>query len=759
MFEPKANTLSVQYAPADGSVAEENPPVMVWLPENDYLGGYQLQIATDDSFADHTLVYDAQCAFNFHRPPALTDAGRYVWRYCKLTQAKERSDWSSIRCFIINESSLTSRVADIPAALAQAAGAHPRLMVGNADGLAKLKAYADKQTPYWEAFLNRSVASFSEMTPHDEPQPYPNNQRDVALWRKYYIEAQEYFYVIRHCAVAGTVQQDSVLLEQAKTWLIAMAQWDVHGASSRHYNDEVGFRVIITLAWGYDWLHNQLSEPQRHCVQTALQVRTQELFHHLTEQAKIHIFPYDSHAIRAISAALVPAAIALHGEVDEAAHWLDYSVNYLYSLYSPWSGVDGGWGEGPHYWTTAMAYLLDAVQMIEAYTQIDLYQRPIIKNTGDFPLFTKSPGARRAYFGDDSTLGEQATIKTAVCMLHLSGALNRPDYHWFYQQHAQRDVSTGKEFYNYGWWDTDFDRLLIDFYFDVPEPTYTLPTTAVKWFKSIGWVSIQHKLNQPEAHMQFTIKSSPLGSVSHSSADQGAFVLYGFEEDLAIHSGYYVSYGSTMHTQWRKQTKSKNALLINGQGQYAGSDKVLAKQASGQVLSVEEAPGLIKIETDNTAAYQSVNSDVLLARRDVYFVNEQYFLIVDRVACATEQPIQIRQHSEQPFYCSTKSMITSMPKAAVEYSVAYSSAKLLEVSSGEGFDGVNATDYEDLAMNYVGEFSFAPAKTHRVVTLVQPYRRGEKKSLYTFVDDQGFNLNVYVTDEQDNSFKLEVPKV
>jgi hypothetical protein len=100
-----------------------------------------------------------------------------------------------------------------------------------------------------------------------------------------------------------------------------------------------------------------------------------------------------------------------------------------------------------------------------------------------------------------------------------------------------------------------------------------------------------------------------------------------------------------------------------------------------------------------------------------------------------------------------------LPKAAVEYSIAYSSSELLEVSNAEGFEGVDKKDYDGLDMNYVGEFSFAPAKTHRIVTLVQPYRRGEKQSLYTFVDDQGFNLNVYVTDEYDHSFKLEVPKV
>ena len=104
-------------------------------------------------------------------------------------------------------------------------------------------------------------------------------------------------------------------------------------------------------------------------------------------------------------------------------------------------------------------------------------------------------------------------------------------------------------------------------------------------------------------------------------------------------------------------------------------------------------------------------------------------------------------------------MVSELEKAGIEYSVAYSSSAIKSISNAEAFDGVDPKEVEGLPMNYVGEFAFEPAKTHRVVTLVNPYRKGEKKSLYTFVDDQGYNLNVYVTDEDDNSFKLEVPKV
>jgi hypothetical protein len=753
MFEPKPNSLTVNYQPDDGSVAEENPPVMVWIPENDYLGCYHVEISVDETFAENSVCYTVESQFNFHRPSALSE-GTYYWRYRKIGHEV----WSNIRSFIINADSIATTVPDINGLIDNAPADHPRLMAGDARGLLHLKKYAASNPERWQLFKEKSVLPFVGMKAFDEPQPYPNDTRDVSLWRRYYKEAQEYLYVIRHLAVAGLVEDKPEYLTQARDWLLAIASWDLKGASSRHYNDEVGFRVILSLAWGYDWLWNELDTDDRALVKAALVARTKELYEHLSEKAKIHIFPYDSHAIRAISAALVPAAIALKNETDEAQEWLKYSVHYLYALYSPWSGTDGGWGEGPHYWTTAMSYLLDAAQMIKANLGIDLYERPIIKNTGDYPLFVKSPGSKRGYFGDDSTLGELPTLKTAVCMLHLAGATGRSDYHWFYNEHEKRDQSTGKEFYNYGWWDLNFDRMLIDASFDVPEAKFTLEETSVKWFKSIGSVGIQHKLDRPEEHLQFTIKSSPLGSVSHSSGDQGAFVIYGFEEDLAIHSGYYVSYGSKMHMDWRKQTRSKNALLIDGEGQYAGTNKIQAKKSNGQVLDVKESDGCIEILTDSTPAYQSLNDSVQSVKRNVYFVDSTYFLIVDVVECSSAVPIQIRQHSEQPFLCSTKSMASQQANAGIEYSIAYSSSPLATVSSTDGFDGIPKDEYEGLPMNYVGEFEFSPAKTHRVVTLIHPYRRGNKGSLYTFVDDQGFNLNVYVTDEHDRSYRLEVPK-
>ena len=43
-----------------------------------------------------------------------------------------------------------------------------------------------------------------------------------------------------------------------------------------------------------------------------------------------------------------------------------------------------------------------------------------------------------------------------------------------------------------------------------------------------------------------------------------------------------------MHRQWRRLTKSKNAILIDGRGQYAGADKSLQIQSTGRVLEARE---------------------------------------------------------------------------------------------------------------------------------------------------------------------------
>ncbi len=337
--------------------------------------------------------------------------------------------------------------------------------------------------------------------------------------------------------------------------------------------------------------------------------------------------------MRSVSLTLIPACIALLGddEDDEARDWLNYCIEFLSTVYSPWGDSDGGWAEGTNYWMMGMAYLIDAANRLKCYTGIDLYKRPFFQNTGDFPLFCKAPNTRRATFGDDSTHGrsarhqdrhQPAPVRRRDRQRRLSVVLRR--------EPAALNPGTEMAFYNWGWWDTRFRRT------DLPhrlsrQVEATPPEGGLRQFKGIGWVGVQHAMDDPDNHIQFVMKSSPFGSISHSHGDQNAFCMAAFGEDLAIQSGYYVAFNSTMHQKWRRQTRSKNAILINGKGQYADKDKSKAMAATGKILAAEEREDHIYIKGDATPAYRSLSPEVTLAEREVYFVRNSYFVIVDKV--------------------------------------------------------------------------------------------------------------------------------
>ena len=182
-------------------------------------------------------------------------------------------------------------------------------------------------------FFAAAVKPWVDRAPIAEPKPYPDNQRTPALWRQMYIDCQELLYAVRHLAVAGTVLGDADLIARARLWLLHVARFDLRGTTSLAYNDEAAFRIAGALAWGYDWLHGSLSDAERAEVRQALSARLEAVATHVIAHARIHLFPYDSHAVRSVASVMVPACIALLGEHPRAQEWLDFAVDYYDTLF------------------------------------------------------------------------------------------------------------------------------------------------------------------------------------------------------------------------------------------------------------------------------------------------------------------------------------------------------------------------------------------------------------------------------------------
>ena len=101
------------------------------------------------------------------------------------------------------------------------------------------------------------------------------------------------------------------------------------GQTSRDYNDEASFRMAGAIAWGYDWLYDQLSEDERKQIRHVLLERTRQIAQHVIEHSKIHHVPFDSHAVRSLSSVLVPCCIVLLQEEPELRNRIRLNITCL----------------------------------------------------------------------------------------------------------------------------------------------------------------------------------------------------------------------------------------------------------------------------------------------------------------------------------------------------------------------------------------------------------------------------------------------
>jgi hypothetical protein len=618
---------------------------------------------------------------------------------------------------------------------------------------------ADPEYCTWSTFYAKSVLPWMDRDIIREPAGYPDHQRTAPIWRQTYIDLQEVWYAIRHLAIGGRVTGDAAMTARAKEWLLETAGWDPMGVTSRAYTDEWAYRVCNALAWGYDWLHQDLSEDERAIVRTALLERTRDIAEHAILNAKIHLFPYDSHAVRSVSLVIVPACIALLGddENDDARDWLNYSIEFLSTVYSPWGDSDGGWAEGTHYWMMGIAYLIDSANRLKSYIGLDLYKRPFFQNTGDFPLFCKAPNTRRATMGDDSTMGDLPCVKTGLNLRQFAGATGNGAYQWYCDENLRTNPGTEMAFYNWGWWDTNFDELV--FQTDFPVVEATPPVSGLRHFKGIGWVGVQHAMDDPDSHIHFVFKSSQFGSISHSHGDQNSFCMSAFGEDMAIQSGHYVAFNSSMHRTWRRQTRSKNAILINGKGQYAEKDKSKAMAATGRILAAETHEDHYLIRGDATGAYQSLSPEVIRAEREIYFIRNSYFVIIDKVDAETPVTVDWLLHANNAYDLGKSSFRNTGNKAGFYGQVVWSEGGKPKISQDTGFADVDTADYEGLPVSTVLKAHYPAAKRHRIATLLVPYKLDAPKRIFNFMDDQGYDADLYFTDPEEHTFRVVMKKL
>lgn len=329
---------------------------------------------------------------------------------------------------------------------------------------------------------------------------------------------------------------------------------------------------------------------------------------------------------------------------------------------------------------------------------------------------------------------------------YFSRLNKNPWYQWYYQQMLLREEETRNRFYNYGWWDFPFDDLRFQYDYRELDANELPELPVLKVFNDIHWAAFHAHMEDQEKHIHLLFKSSPFGSISHSHGDQNAFTLHAFGETYCGHNGYYVAFSSDMHRLWRRQTLSKNAILVGGKGQFAEiprdnfqdyfNDKCLA--AAGAIVEQKSDARVASVTGDAGAAYREYVPHLRGWLREIHFVDRRYFVVVDRVSLEHPDTITWLLHTTFDFSLAKRGFAITGKQGRLrgEFLSFHGAAPVMKLV--EGFDNVRPDEYEEL---YRGEKHirletlFGAEKEQTIVTLLVPEKRGRREEVdYTLSD-------------------------
>jgi len=608
--------LQGPYSPADGIVAASNPPPFVWVPAGKDLT-YCLQVSSSDDFSSpETRTYrDLDISIHSFREPL--KSGKWFWRY-GVQKAEGDVAWSRTRSFTIPEDARVWPFPDVDDAIASVPRTRPRLFF-----LAHQVAEYRKRCKDDLGETCRSLCRTCDRYVGQELVPEPPRVEGSGAER-----GKSYQHIFRttrppmdameRCGLVYLMTGEKKYGLEAKRRILHFFSWDPAGSTSLFHNDEPAMWMMMRGVRAYDWTYNLFSPSEREKVEATMRVRASQFYDRL--HGRFESSPHDSHAGR-ILGFLGEASLAFCHEWPEARQWLDYVLQVFWAVYPAWAADDGGWHEGPGYWSSYMSFVLHFVVPLRNATGIDLMQKPFFRNTPYYKLYTNPPYARISPFGDGEHSGPSRGA--GELMYQFSALLKDPYIRW-YADLLGADSGTGP----------------LGFVLAGKAPPAKNPSSLPPngYFPGVGLVSLHTDLSSPENDIHFLFHSDPYGTISHAHADENAFTIEAFGEALAIKSGYYPWYGSNHHTNWSRQTKSSNCITINGgKGQRPGDP--LAK---GRIIAFRSWDEYDYVAGDATEAYRG-----LLSRfhRHVIHVRPGTFVILDDVAAPEEVTYEWWLHS------------------------------------------------------------------------------------------------------------------
>ncbi len=726
---PALDPMMLHPAPAEGDTALNDPPGFNWPPEEGSRG-FILEISRNPLFSESAdllekakaqgslippglsstpLVMEGRFSWlvtglplSLYRPSFKLGRGSWAWRWRCVFPDDKISPPSAARRFVVADQVDEYLVPPLKELLSRIPGGHPRLFIRpeNLTNFRRLKDTSPAHRKLWKR-IEAAADTLLKLPIMQEPPPFPEEQFNWPLWRKYYDQARKMGQVLDFLAFCHLVTGERKWADRARQWLMALTRWDTEGTSAMSYNDEVAMPILLNGARAYDWIYDKLSEDERSAVRKMLIVRGEQAYDRWWREDNIyHTKPYTSHQTRLVNY-MSQVGCVLYGEAPEAEKWLSYVIPISTTFYPGWGGRDGGYSEGPCYWMMYFNYMLQNAYCLEKAVGLNILKSSFYRNNGYYKIYADPYFIRQHPFADTGIGAYWPADK--MNLYRLATVFRNPYFRWRAEMSEPSDppvtetiIPTGVM--SYFWLDEGLGR-------PQAKPPSDLPKSRV--FRDIGLVAFHQDPSDPQETF-LLLKSSPYGAWSHIYADQNAFYIQGFGEALAIQSGYYPHYGHPHHKEWTWHTRAHNSVLVDGVGQ-----KIRDRTSRGKIIAFSPGsglPGTLDYAAgDATEAYEGRLKKFV---RHVYYQRPHDFLLVDELEAPKPVRFDWLLHALEKIQIDQEQKTVTISKGKARLTVEFLSPEKLVFSQTDKFNENPGEIYES-----PGEFY--PDQWHLTVSTAQ----------------------------------------
>lgn len=639
---------------------KRNPPPMSWRPVED-AASYVVEVARNSAF-DQLVYRNDSLPWSSHCPDIAFDRGTYYWRYAAVGADGSQSTWSAHRSFRVGLESITLPKPDVADLVARAPSTHPRLFLRPNDVPAlQLRAETDLKSA-WGDVGTRADKLLKTPPDYSEPPLYPKGTvRKSEQWKKIWWGNRRRAIAVADgaatLAFAYVITDDERYGNGARDALMALTKWDPEGSTQYRYNDEAAMPLLYMPSRAYSWVYPMLSDTDRQAVVKMMRVRGAQCFNHL--RGRNHLWkPYASHSNRAWHF-LGEVATAFLGEIPEAETWLDYSMTVMYTAYPVWGDSDGGWHEGTAYWASYLGRYMYWAFVAESAYGINAFDFPYFANAGYYGMYALPPGTQTGGFSDQA--GNITDKRIGPLMRLFAAGSGNPYWAWYADQ-----LGAG---YGGGYLGFLYAANAKDV---TPKAPTDLPTSRA--FHGTGLAILNTNLEDASKNIQVHFKSSPMGRQSHGYNANNAFLLNVGGQQVLLDSGRRDVYGSPHHYDWMHHSKSDNAILVNGKGQYKHT-----ANATGQIAAFQES-GIV--QGDAGDSYENLDR----WQRAIKLEEPHTVFVTDTLTAPEPSTFQFTLHARGPFKITDDGATWEGPTCKIRITFENTEGNPLEITQTDAFD-------------------------------------------------------------------------